>query len=324
MAPKNWEQKASPRCLFLLIILAVAPCTADLSEWGATYEPMKICALEGSTLRINCTYRHPAELTVEKEMWFYGIEKCEIARDEATTVYHTNEREVSSSHRHRVQFLGNKNKKCSLEIGNVRREDYGYYNFRYEGSEDGKRWTQAPGVHVTITDLKIEATAENVQENGTVILTCKTTCSLPSRVFSWYRDGQQLKETSEKLEIQRVSYKDHANYSCQIGSIPSSQFLLNVQYSPRHAVITGQSNSSLEEGGSVTLYCKAFANPTSNYTWVKENSSHVGSGEQLHICSVNRRDAGSYHCEATNRYGTAKSADVILAFQGEHPQCIVG
>ncbi|XP_039627326.1 B-cell receptor CD22-like [Polypterus senegalus] len=316
MAPKNWEHKASPCCLFLLTILAAAPCTADSSEWGVTYEPMKICAVEGSTVRINCTYSHPGEVTVEKEMWFYGIEKSEIKRDEATTVYHTNESEVSGSHRHRVQFLGNKNKTCSLEISKVSREDFGYYKFRYEGRDSGKHWTQMPGVHMTITDLKIEATAENVQENDAVTLSCKTTCRHPSRVFSWYRDGHQLKETSETLEIQRVSYQDHAKYSCQTGGIMSSQFLLNVQYPPRYAVITGQSNSSLEEGGSVTLYCKALANPTSNYTWVKENRSQVGSGEQLHICSVNRGHAGSYHCEATNRYGTAKSAVVILAFQG--------
>ncbi|MBN3292902.1 CD22 protein, partial [Polypterus senegalus] len=287
----------------------------DSSEWGVTYEPMKICAVEGSTVRINCTYSHPGEVTVEKEMWFYGIEKSEIKRDEATTVYHTNESEVSGSHRHRVQFLGNKNKTCSLEISKVSREDFGYYKFRYEGRDSGKHWTQMPGVHMTITDLKIEVTAENVQENDAVTLSCKTTCRHPSRVFSWYRDGHQLKETSETLEIQRVSYQDHAKYSCQTGGIMSSQFLLNVQYPPRYAVITGQSNSSLEEGGSVTLYCKALANPTSNYTWVKESRSQVGSGEQLHICSVNRGHAGSYHCEATNRYGTAKSAVVILAFQ---------
>uniref|UniRef100_A0A8C4SWG0 Ig-like domain-containing protein n=1 Tax=Erpetoichthys calabaricus TaxID=27687 RepID=A0A8C4SWG0_ERPCA len=86
---------------------------------------------------------------------------------------------------------------------------------------------------------------------------------------------------------------------------------------------TGQPTITIEEGTSVTLKCTALANPPCNFTWVKENSSHVETGEQLHIREFKESHAGSYHCKATNIHGTAKSAGVTLKVQGEHQQCIM-
>ncbi|XP_039627325.1 B-cell receptor CD22-like [Polypterus senegalus] len=285
----------------------------DVSEWGVTYESKTICAIEGSTVTINCAYRHPECQTVEEEMWLYGPDKDEATKYGESTVYHTDERHVNSSHRHRVQFLGKKNKICSVKIRNVRREDSGYYKFNFNGTN---RLTQVPGVNVTVTGLKLEATAEKVKENNAVTLRCKTNCSLTKSIFSWFRNGQRLKEASEELQIQRVSYEDHGSYSCQSEHITSLEFLLNVEYAPRNVRITNSFITIIGEGKSVTLYCTALANPPSKYTWVKENSSHVVSGEHLHISKVNASHAGSYYCEATNIYGTIKSAPVYLKVNG--------
>ncbi|XP_028647759.2 carcinoembryonic antigen-related cell adhesion molecule 20-like [Erpetoichthys calabaricus] len=237
-------------------------------------------------------------------------------------VYHTDGQRVSSSHRHRVHFLESKNKTCSVEIRNVSREESGYYKFRYEGPGENDRWTQVPGVKVTVTGLKVEATAEKVKENDAVTLTCRTNCSLNN--ISWFRSGRRLYKTSETLDIQRASYKDHGNYSCRARHLTSPEFHMNVEYSPKNAVITGQPTITIEEGTSVTLKCTALANPPCNFTWVKENSSHVETGEQLHIREFKESHAGSYHCKATNIHGTAKSAGVTLKVQGEHQQCIMG
>uniref|UniRef100_A0A8C4TH08 B-cell receptor CD22 n=1 Tax=Erpetoichthys calabaricus TaxID=27687 RepID=A0A8C4TH08_ERPCA len=282
-------------------------------EWGVTYTLNTICALEGSTVTINCAYSHPECQTVEKEMWFYGPDKDETTKDGETTVYHTDERHVNSSHRDRVQFLGKKNKICSVKITNVRREDSGYYKFNFSGIN---RLTQVPGVNVTVT-------AEKVKENNGVTLRCKTNCNLTKNIFSWFRNGQRLKEASEELQIQRASYEDHGYYSCRRGHITSLEFLLNVEYAPRNVRITNSFTTIIGEGKSVTLYCTALANPPSKYTWVKVNSSHVGSGEHLHISKVNASHAGSYYCEATNIFGTVKSAAVHLKVNGEHPLSLI-
>uniref|UniRef100_A0A8C4TDL7 B-cell receptor CD22 n=2 Tax=Erpetoichthys calabaricus TaxID=27687 RepID=A0A8C4TDL7_ERPCA len=295
--------------MLLLIFLAVVSCAVDER---AIYEPKALCVPEGSTVRINCTYKDLIETTGVTELWFYGSDGYKIRPDGETTVYHTDKKKIANSHRQRVEFLGNKHTTCGIKISNVSREESGYYKFRYEeGQRPYYRWTQIPGVKVTITGLKIEATSMKVKENKAVTLECQMNCSLSDRVF-WFRKGQHLKETSKKLEIPRASYEDHGSYWCQTGHVRSPSFLLNVSYAPRNVVIRGHPTTGIEEGTSVTLNCTALANPPGRYTWVKENSSQVGSGDQLHISKFNASHEGSYHCEATNNYGTTKSTAVNL------------
>ncbi|XP_028679259.1 B-cell receptor CD22-like [Erpetoichthys calabaricus] len=298
--------------MFLLMFLVASSCAVDVSRWKVNYQATQMCILEGSTVGIVCSYTPPPGVVIRNEMWFYGPDKEETGHNNETLVYHTEDEKVSAMYRNRVEFSGNKNTVCSVKISNVSREDSGYYKFRIEGTSS---WTEVPGVHITVTGVTVEATAEKVKENESVTLTCKINCNLPGSQMSWYRNGQQLQKTSGKLKIERAS---DASYSCRVEHLASPEFLLNVEYTPRDVVITGQANMSIEEGTSVTLNCTALANPPSSYSWVKENSSHVGSGEQLHISSVNTSHAGSYYCEATNIHGTTKSAAVNLTVNVKH------
>uniref|UniRef100_A0A8C4SXC4 B-cell receptor CD22 n=1 Tax=Erpetoichthys calabaricus TaxID=27687 RepID=A0A8C4SXC4_ERPCA len=254
-------------------------------------------------MRINCAYDYPAGVTIQLEAWFYDHNEINIYPEQGTIVYHTDISQVPSSYTNRVQFFGNKNKICDIQISNVSRQESGWYKFRFEGTD---KWTQRPGVNVTITGLIVQTTPETIKENDTVILSCSANCSLTISVFSWFRNGRPLNETSKDLQIQRVSTEDSDSYSCRAGNITSPEHLLNVQC---ESVVEGE---IINEGTSVTLNCKALANPPSNYTWVKENNGQVEYGEELHISKFNRCHAGSYHCEATNIYGTTKSAAVTL------------
>uniref|UniRef100_A0A8C4TDQ1 B-cell receptor CD22 n=1 Tax=Erpetoichthys calabaricus TaxID=27687 RepID=A0A8C4TDQ1_ERPCA len=304
--------------MFLLVILAVVSCVADSNNLAATYTPQTICTLEGSTMRINCTYWYPAGVTIQLEIWFYDHNELNVYPAQGTIVYHTDISQVSSSYTNRVQFFGNKNKTCDVQISNMSREESGWYKFRFDGGYPN-RYTQLPGVNVTITGLIVQTTPETIKENDTVTLSCSANCSLTNSIFSWFKNGQPLNETSKDLQIQRVSTEDSVSYSCQAGNITSPERLLNVQFAPKNAVITGQPSACIEEGTSVTLNCKALANPPSNYTWVKEDNGQVQYGEELHISKFDSSHAGSYHCEATNAHGTAKSANITLRAKGEHP-----
>ncbi|KAG2458697.1 CD22 protein, partial [Polypterus senegalus] len=302
--------------MFLLVILAVVSSVADSNGLGAIYTPQTICTLEGSTVRINCKYDHPAGVTIQKEAWFYDHNKDNVYPELGTIVYHTDRSQVPSSYTNRVQFFGNKNKTCDVRISNVSRQESGEYKFKFDGGAPNT-FTKLPGVSMTITGLIVQTTPETIKENDTVTLSCRANCSLPNRVFSWFRNGRPLKETSKDLQIQRVSTEDSGSYFCRAGNITSPEHLLDVQFAPKNAVVTGQPSACIEEGTSVTLYCKALANPPSNYIWVKENSGQVEYGEELHISKFTRCHASCYHCEATNIYGTTKSADVTLCFPGD-------
>ncbi|XP_039626548.1 B-cell receptor CD22-like [Polypterus senegalus] len=298
--------------MFLLMFLVASSCTVGLSGWRVNYKAKWMCILEGSTVEIGCSYTTLPDVIIHNEMWFYGPDKDQSDHKEETLVYHTQNKNVSVTYRNRVEFLGNKNTACSVKISNVSQEDSGYYKFRIEGTSS---WTGVPGVHLIVTGVTVEATAEKVKENESVTLTCKINCSLPGVPMSWYRNGQQLQETSGRLKIERAS---DASYWCRVNDLASPEFLLNVEYTPRNVVIAGQANMSIEEGTSLTLNCTALANPPSSYSWLKENSSHVGSGEQLHISSVNTSHAGSYYCEATNIHGMTRSAAVNLTVNVKH------
>uniref|UniRef100_A0A8C4SX23 B-cell receptor CD22 n=1 Tax=Erpetoichthys calabaricus TaxID=27687 RepID=A0A8C4SX23_ERPCA len=306
------QRKVSPLKMLLLIFLTTVSCADGEGEWGVTYEPKTICAAEGSTVTIGCSYWHPANIKVKYEMWFYDSNENSRYNTKENTIYHTNEQSVASRYRNRVQLFRDKNKMCSVRISDVRRQDNGYYKFRFEGDGYGQQWTGVPGVRVTVTGLKIEATAQTVKENVVVTLTCTTTCSLTNGVFTWYRNQQRLRGTSQMLVIQRVSYEDHGSYWCQTGVTTSPAYQLNVVYAPKNVVISGPPTICVEEGTSMTLHCTAIANPPGTYTWVKDNIRVPGSGEHLQISWVDLSAVGSYQCEVTNTYGTTKSAAVTL------------
>ncbi|XP_072104516.1 intercellular adhesion molecule 1-like [Mobula birostris] len=80
---------------------------------------------------------------------------------------------------------------------------------------------------------------------------------------------------------------------------------LDVQYSPRKAQISGKQDWI--EGESQTLTCRADANPVMNVSWFKDGKT-IGSGETLHIPSVQLGDSGQYMCRVRNDIGSTNSS----------------
>ncbi|XP_039627333.1 LOW QUALITY PROTEIN: sialoadhesin-like [Polypterus senegalus] len=305
------QRQVSPLKMLLLIFLATVSCADGWSQWGVTYEPKTICAAEGSTVTIGCSYWHPEHIKVKYEIWFNDpIMKTAYIILERTPFITQMCRAWPADTETEFSSWGTETK-SAVRISDVRTTDSGYYKFRFVGYGDGLKWTGVPGVRVTVTGLKIKATAQTVKENDEVTLTSTTTCSLTNGVF-WYRNEQRLRETSQTLVIQRVSYEDHGSYWCQTGVTKSPAYQLNIVYAPKNVVISGLPTICIEEGTSVTLHCTAIANPPGTYTWVKDNIRIPGSGEHLQISRASVRAAGSYHCEVTNIYGMIKSAAVTL------------
>lgn len=74
----------------------------------------------------------------------------------------------------------------------------------------------------------------------------------------------------------------------------------------------------LKEGNSLHLNCKSDSNPPPTYTW-KHNEVNLADGQNgtLVLNSINRRQNGTYQCEAKNRLGFLHSDPIEIVVQCE-------
>ncbi|KAI5086737.1 B-cell receptor CD22-like, partial [Silurus meridionalis] len=162
--------------------------------------------------------------------------------------------------------------------------------------------------------LQLIAPAE-VTEGESVILTCKTTCSLTDPTFIWYKNTHDLTTNtfkSNELHLQRVSSEDAGSYNCAVrGSehLPSPAQYLSVRYPPKNVLVSISPSGEIVDGSSRNLTCSSDGNPpVENYTWFKENeTSPVGSGQ-----SYRALQSGLYYCEVQNKLGSERSAAVSI------------
>jgi len=76
-----------------------------------------------------------------------------------------------------------------------------------------------------------------------------------------------------------------------------------ITISPTREVQLSLSSSSVQ---NYTLKCNASGDPHPNITWTKDGlpaSQFSASGYLLHLVDVQREDAGSYICTASNGFG---------------------
>ncbi|XP_065130510.1 sialic acid-binding Ig-like lectin 14 [Paramisgurnus dabryanus] len=302
---------APPPLIFLFMIHGVY--SAD-DEWGVNYSSSSICALKGSIVIINCTYKYPTGYKIVNVFWTKtdGIppneEHPDLSKD--------------SEYSQRIQYLGDKHHNCTMRLTDVRQTDSHEYYFRF--ITDKAKWIGVPGVSLDITDLQVESSGERVTEGHSVTLTCKSRCSLTDRsTFIWFKNTQSLSERTDRnnqLILQSVRREDAGNYSCAVQGhkLTSPHRYLNVIYAPDKPVISINPSGEIMEGDSVNLTCSSESNPpVYNYIWFKVNErSSVGSGQTYSITNINSRHSGWFYCEAQNEVGSQRSAAVSVNVKG--------
>ncbi|XP_053471209.1 titin [Ictalurus furcatus] len=290
-------------CLIFLLMITGALG----NEWKVTYIETKLCALKGSTVFMNVTYTHPTRLTVKNRFWLidpvHGKELTDLRND--------------SGYSDRVEYLGDEQKHFSLRLSDVKKSDEQKYWFRIITNEEKERWLGHPGVRLTVTDLQVIAPAE-VTEGQSVVLTCKTTCSLTDPTFIWYKNRRDLTTNTPKsneLHLQLVSSEDAGSYSCAVRGyehLPSPDQTLRVRYPPKNVSVSISSSGEIVEGSSVTLTCSSDANPRVKiYTWFKGTTS-VGKEKTYTISKISSEDSGEYKCKCSNEVGHQDSISVTL------------
>ncbi|KAI5617362.1 B-cell receptor CD22-like, partial [Silurus asotus] len=304
--------KMAPR-LDLIVLLMISGALGN--EWSLNYSQEKLCALKGSTVVLRATYTHPTDVTVERVFWVIDPVKGRNLTDLRN----------DSSYSGRVEYLEGEQNHFSLRLRDVKKSDKHNYCCRIITNEDKERYLGYPGVILRVTDLQLIAPAE-VTEGESVILTCKTTCSLTDPTFIWYKNTHDLTTNtfkSNKLHLQRVSSEDAGSYNCAVrGSehLPSPAHNLSVRYPPKSVSVSISHSGERVEDNPVNLTCSSDANPpVENYTWFKENeSSPVGSGQILimtmnyTISKISSEDNEKYKCMCSNEVGHQNSTSVTL------------
>ena len=140
------ENLSSDDVLSLTVVSDVLCVTViqGQNDWGVTYSSTEICALKGSTVEINCTYRYPSRKygcdTEDKEtFWFTklsGNQPVDLRTD--------------SDYQDRVEYSCSE-KSCSLRITDLRESDSAEYKFKFITNQTGRSYTGSPGVTLRVT-----------------------------------------------------------------------------------------------------------------------------------------------------------------------------
>ncbi|XP_059407381.1 B-cell receptor CD22-like [Carassius carassius] len=287
--------------IFLLMIHGVSS-----AGWGVSYSPSHICALKNSSVIMSCTYTYPTGYKIKKVFWTRNPVKGEESPDLSE----------DPEYSQRLQYLGDKQQKCTIRLSHVTQKDQHMYCFRFITDKPDGIWLGHPGVTLTVTDLQVEA-PERVTEGHNVSLTCKSSCTLTDRAtFIWYRNSQPLTERRDRnnqLLLQSVRREDAGRYSCALDghTYISPAAGLNVSYPPKSVSVSISPSLVIVEGDSVTLICSSDSNPPAEISWFKGETS-VGSGRIYSISKISSDHSEEYKCKSKYENTEKYSAGVTL------------
>ena len=136
------SENLSPDVVSSLIVVSDVLCVTVIQGqdgWGVTYSSTEICALKGSTVEINCTYRYPSwknylKTEVKERFWFTKLSGNQL----------------DSDYQDRVEYSCSE-KSCSLRIRDLRESDSAKYKFMFITNQEGGTYTGSPGVTLRIT-----------------------------------------------------------------------------------------------------------------------------------------------------------------------------
>ncbi|XP_036418546.1 uncharacterized protein LOC118802174 isoform X2 [Colossoma macropomum] len=110
---------------------------------NVSYSERQIDAVEGLSVDFLCTYSHSKAERVNKAFWFYfrpEVESEELSEEEQFAG--------------RVEFIGDKERNCTLRMRRVRERDSGEYRFQFS-TQSGETFTGSPGVTLKVTGLLV-------------------------------------------------------------------------------------------------------------------------------------------------------------------------
>ncbi|XP_061882380.1 B-cell receptor CD22-like isoform X1 [Entelurus aequoreus] len=235
------------------------------AEWGGTYTEEEICAIKGSTVKLQCSFKFPPteggrEIKVKETFWFTKDPNEDLRLD--------------------PQYFGGVQSEChgnicSLTIADVRRSDE--YTFRFTTNHSRGDFIVTPAVKVTVIDLKVQV-PKFIYAHGThwYDLKCvSTTCSpwSPSS-YIWYKNGEKIQNEKSQVYTVEHDYKD--SYSCAVrGHEQAVSPPECVAYTSCNKVVYSKRHICAIQGSSLDIKCEYTSyGYTQKKFWYRTDSSH--------------------------------------------------
>ncbi|XP_028610563.1 sialoadhesin isoform X2 [Grammomys surdaster] len=321
-------------CVLLFLLVLASVFSLGQTTWAVS-SPKDVQGLTGSCLLIPCIFSFPADTPVPNgitAIWYYdysGSRQVVIHTGDPTLV---NER-----FRGRAELMGNMGRKvCNLLLKDLKLEDSGSYNFRFEIS-DGNRWSDVKGTTVTVTKDPSPPTItipEELREGMEVNFNCSTPylCLQEKQVsLQWQGQDPTHSVTSSFQSIEptgvyhqttlqmALSWQDHRQtLRCQfsLGKHSSRQEVyLQVQHAPKGVeILLSSSGRNILPGDLVTLTCRVNSSypDVSSVQWFKDGVNLGAKGRMLQLSSATWNDSGVYTCQAMNNVGSLASPPLSL------------
>ncbi|XP_020503995.2 sialic acid-binding Ig-like lectin 14 isoform X1 [Labrus bergylta] len=262
--------------------------------WKVEYQQQHMCAVEGSSVVIPCSFSSPGSQRVKRVMW--GQEKSQSF--------------ISESNSRKFQYIGDTRSNCSLKIHQVERNDAGKYSVRIITNK-GKGIRPTNGIlTLKVVALHVSDSRRNrsgiTKEGDSVNLTCFNPCDGGnSSAFTWFKNGELLHEVPT-LYLGNMSNTNSGNYTCSLKTQPGSTseaVNIDVQYGPRNTSVLIK---EVENSSNFTLICSSQANPPVKfYSWFKKDEDNmVVAHRSVLFCG----EGGQFFCNAANKHGSQNSS----------------
>ncbi|XP_063442047.1 carcinoembryonic antigen-related cell adhesion molecule 6-like [Mytilus trossulus] len=214
-----------------------------------------------------------------------------------------------------------------LNLRNILRNQTGNY-FCRAAHQAWNKTSVYISVIVNYRPTKVTITPPNqvytVRETSDSVgpINCTADCK-PECTMAW--NGPNIPDgTTSVLNLQNIERNQAGDYQCMatniIGSEMSIIVNITVMYGPKQVIIEPNTliYTITETTGKIgPITCTAGCNPNCSMSWTGP-TIRSGALSVLHLQNIDRNQAGSYMCTATNNYGSKASSSVSVIVECEY------